>query len=93
LQFCAEFRRYSVNRDDVNSFDNFSKSIQGFHKLWDIPFTISYVDPTQGDLLPINNDDNLRKAVAVTLSHPKPLLKLILQRTGTKSIITNHPNH
>ncbi|XP_074599081.1 partitioning defective protein 6 isoform X2 [Brevipalpus obovatus] len=78
-KFCAEFRRYSISRDDVNSFDNFFKKIQGFHKLWDIPFTISYVDPNQGDLLPINNDDNLKRAVVV--SHPRCLLKLILTRT------------
>lgn len=46
--------------------------------LKDIPFVIFYTDPLHGDLLPINNDENLAKAI----SSAKPFLRLILQRKG-----------
>ena len=45
---------------------------------------IFYTDPTHGDLLPINNDENLAKAISLA----KPLLRLFLQRKG-ESIVTN----
>lgn len=45
---------------------------------------IFYTDPTHGDLLPINNDENLAKAISLA----KPLLRLFLQRKG-KLIITS----
>jgi len=39
---------------------------------------LSYTDPKDGDLLPINNDDNLGRAVLTA----KPLLRIIIQRKG-----------
>ncbi len=42
------------------------------------PFLISYTDPKDGDLLPINNDDNFARA----LHTAAPLLRVFLQRKG-----------
>lgn len=39
---------------------------------------LSYIDPQDNDLLPINNDDNFGRA----LKTAKPLLRLIVQRKG-----------
>lgn len=58
----VEFRRYALKRKDVSSFIDFYKQIEKFHHLDTIPFVIFYLDP-QDFLLPINNDDNLAKAI------------------------------
>jgi partitioning defective protein 6 len=58
----VEFRRYALKREDVSSFDDFYKQIEKFHHLSAIPFVIFYVDP-ENFILPINNDDNLAKAI------------------------------
>lgn len=58
----VEFRRYALKREDVSSFDDFYKQIEKFHHLSAIPFVIFYLDP-EDFLLPINNDDNLAKAI------------------------------
>lgn len=78
MQFEAEFRRYSLKKNDIIKFDDFYKLIEMFHKLSGLPFSVYYVDPIQGDLLPINNDDNLAKAITCS----KSLLRLIIQRKG-----------
>jgi len=52
--------------------------VETFHKLSTLPFSVYYVDPIQGDLLPINNDDNLAKAITCS----KSLLRLVIQRKG-----------
>jgi len=39
---------------------------------------VSYTDPKDGDLLPINNDDNY----TVALQNARPLLRILLQRKG-----------
>lgn len=49
------------------------------HKLHDITFLISYVDPKDEDVLPINNDDNYARALLTA----KPLLRIIIRRKGT----------
>ena len=59
----VEFRRYALKREDVQSFDSFYKQIESFHQLSAIPFVIFYTDP-EDFLLPINNDDNLAKAIS-----------------------------
>lgn len=59
----VEFRRYALKREDVLSFDSFYKKIEFFHQLSAIPFVIFYADP-EDFLLPINNDDNLAKAIS-----------------------------
>lgn len=78
-QFDAEFRRWSINRSDsTHSFDEFYSSIETLHKLNGLPFLISYVDPRDNDLLPINNDDNFLRA----LTTARPLLRLFIQKKG-----------
>lgn len=59
----VEFRRYAVRRDDVQSFDSFYQKIEHFHHLSAIPFVIFYTD-SDNFILPINNDDNLAKAIS-----------------------------
>lgn len=54
------------------------KMVERLHHIKDIELLISYVDPHDNDLLPINNDDNFVRA----LSTAKPLLRLIIQRKG-----------
>lgn len=44
----------------------------------DFQFLISYIDPRDNDLLPINNDDNFHRA----LTTARPLLRVIIQRKG-----------
>lgn len=59
----VEFRRYALRLGDVQSFDNLYEKIESFHQLSAIPFVIFYTDP-EDCLLPINNDDNLAKAIS-----------------------------
>ena len=42
------------------------------------PFHISYIDPKDNDLLPINNTVNYLRA----LQTARPLLRLVIQRQG-----------
>jgi len=78
LQFDAEFRRISLPKTDVGTYEHFRILIERLHKLIEVPFVLSYTDPKDGDLLPINNDDNLGRAVLTA----KPLLRIIVQRKG-----------
>ncbi|GJQ76280.1 putative diacylglycerol cholinephosphotransferase [Trypoxylus dichotomus] len=77
-KFDAEFRRFSVERDNQALFENFHSLLERLHLLQNIAFLISYIDPSDQDLLPINNDENLRRA----LLNAKPLLRIIIQRKG-----------
>ncbi|XP_066259072.1 partitioning defective 6 homolog beta [Euwallacea similis] len=77
-KFEAEFRRFSLERNALAKFEEFSALLEKLHKMKDIAFLISYIDPSDQDLLPINNDDNLRRA----LVNAKPLLRVIIQRKG-----------
>jgi len=43
-----------------------------------VPFLISYIDPRDNDLLPINNDDNYHRA----LTTARPLMRIIIQKKG-----------
>lgn len=76
-KFDAEFRRWGFNRQRT-SFEFFSSLIEQLHKLTKIEFDILYVDPSDNDLLPINNDDNFGRA----LKTARPLLRIIIQRKG-----------
>ena len=68
----------------MTSFDDFYAIIGQKHRILDlIDFTTSYTDPIHGDLLPINNDENFRRA----LSTATPLLRVFVYR---KSGIISH---
>ncbi|KAK4885712.1 hypothetical protein RN001_001983 [Aquatica leii] len=77
-KFDAEFRRFSIERNQQSKFEDFKGLLERLFKLKDIAFLVSYIDPSDQDLLPINNDDNLRRA----LLNAKPLLRVIIQRKG-----------
>lgn len=87
----VEFRRYALRREDVQSFDNFYNKIEHFHQLGAISFVIFYTD-SEDFFLPINNDDNLAKAISsakhITLYNDKslpikrPFLKLFIEKKG-----------
>ncbi|CRK87523.1 CLUMA_CG001324, isoform A [Clunio marinus] len=78
-KFDAEFRRWSIKRNETtHTFDDFQNSIEHLHKLNGLAFLISYIDPRDNDLLPINNDDNFHRA----LTTARPLLRLIIQKKG-----------
>ncbi|XP_021918310.1 partitioning defective protein 6 isoform X1 [Zootermopsis nevadensis] len=76
--FDAEFRRFSVSRQNAGKYEEFRGLVEQLHRLADVPFLISYTDPRDGDLLPINNDDNLGRALLTA----RPLLRVIVQRKG-----------
>jgi len=77
VQFDAEFRRFSVDRQNASSFDDFYQLVSDVHCLHTLSFIITYTDP-EGDLLPINNDENF----AVALSSAQPVLRLHIQQKG-----------
>ena len=81
-QFDAEFRRFSVSRQKSLSFSDFYHLVEDLHCLKSVPFIITYTDP-EGDLLPINNDENF----AVALLSAQPVLRLHIQQKGLLIVI------
>nr|CAG4641868.1 EOG090X09SP [Eurycercus lamellatus] len=77
-KFVAEFRRFSLNKKVLPKYEDFRKMLERLHGLQIEPFFISYTDPNDGDLLPINNDDNFARA----LQAARPLLRIHIQRRG-----------
>jgi len=90
-KFQAEFRRFSVHINELPSFDDFQAMLSEVHLLGNEKpdtmtggpkpkpaFHISYIDPKDNDLLPINNTDNYLKAMKTA----KPPLRLVIQRQG-----------
>jgi len=84
-KFEAEFRRFSVQIHEHDTFESFHDLLASVHLLKSpdskqphIPFNIFYIDPKDNDLLPINNTDNYLRA----MKNAKPLLKLVIQRQG-----------
>lgn len=95
-KFDAEFRRFSINRSQFETFESFRELLEEVHQLKgghsssnksehngggggvSYPFHISYIDPKDNDLLPINNTVNYLRA----LQTAKPLLRLVIQRQG-----------
>ncbi|TRY72010.1 hypothetical protein TCAL_09608 [Tigriopus californicus] len=77
-KFDAEFRRFSVDKSKYQTFETFQGLLEELHLLHKSPFLISYIDPKDNDLLPINNTDNFLRA----LRNAKPLLRLVIQRQG-----------
>ena len=75
LQFDADNIRFSVNRNEV--YEEFRKILAEGHEIGpELNFLIYYTDPTDGDLLPINNDNNLARALSAT----KPVLRVFITR-------------
>lgn len=58
----VEYRRYALRMRDLENFEKFYKKIEEFHHLQDMPFSVFYMD-IDDFFLPINNDDNLAKAI------------------------------
>jgi len=77
-KFEAEFRRFHLNRKSLPKYDDFRMMLEKLHSLHVEPFFIRYTDPNDGDLLPINNDDNFARA----LQAARPLLRIHIQRRG-----------
>lgn len=77
-KFDAEFRRFSIPRNTTMTYDDLKSLLEKLHSLADTAFLISYTDPRDGDLLPINNNENLSRAI----QNAKPLLRVIIQRKG-----------
>nr|XP_053637975.1 partitioning defective 6 homolog beta-like [Cherax quadricarinatus] len=88
-KFDAEFRRFSVERDRYEKLEDFRRLVEELHRLANIAFVLSYTDPRDGDLLPITNDDNFRKA----LQCARPVLKIIVQHKGSLEHLPNGSNH
>lgn len=77
MQFECEFRRFNIDRSQASHFGDFYSMVGESHHLpSEMPFTISYTDPRNGDLLPITNNDNLLHAFSTAL----PLLRLLVYR-------------
>ncbi|KAJ8004703.1 hypothetical protein DPEC_G00139060 [Dallia pectoralis] len=74
-KYGAEFRRFSLDRFNPGEVEDFFKLIQCLHHLTSIDIMIGYAD-IQGALLPINNNDNFRKAVSTAST----LLRVFIQR-------------
>lgn len=89
-KFDAEFRRFALNRSTYRTFESFRDLLEALHLLKGsasenvpaTPFLISYIDPKDNDLLPINNTDNYLRA----LQTAKPVLRLVVQRQGELDI-------
>jgi partitioning defective protein 6 len=79
-KFDAEFRRFSLDRSRFRSFETFRNLVERLHvpRESKVSFRVSYIDPSDNDLLPINNDDNFRRA----LDNARPMLRLVVQRQG-----------
>lgn len=67
-----------MRRGDGPTYEEFRVLLEQLHALGEEPFLVSYTDPRDGDLLPINNDDNFGRA----LRSARPLLRVIIQRKG-----------
>jgi len=79
-KFDSEFRRFSIpftSAERLMSYEEFRRFVDSVHSLQNIPFTLCYTS-TYGDLLPITNDENFRKA----LESAHPCLRLLIQRKG-----------
>lgn len=66
-----------MDRVQCKTFEDFHSLAKESHHLpSDMPFTISYTDPRNGDLLPITNDENLQRAFTTAM----PLIRLFIYR-------------
>lgn len=72
----------------MSKFDEFYQLIERLHGLNGIQFIVCYTDK-DGDLLPINNDNNLARVLSVTPG----LLRLIIQRKGECYPLSSYHDH
>ncbi|XP_055542603.1 partitioning defective 6 homolog beta-like [Wyeomyia smithii] len=77
-KFDAEFRRWSLKRSEQLNFEQFQSLIERLYNLERSQLLVSYIDPRDHDILPINNDDNFGHALRTA----HPLLRVIIQRKG-----------
>jgi partitioning defective protein 6 len=76
-KYDAEFRRIGLVRHQFAKFEEFYQLLERLHGLYGIQFNIYYTDK-DGDLLPINNDNNFSRVQQVTVG----VLRLIILRKG-----------
>ncbi|CAO4363689.1 unnamed protein product [Caenorhabditis nigoni] len=76
-KFDSEWRRFSIPLAAHVSYDGFRCLVEKLHHLESVQFTLCY-NSISGDLLPITNDDNLRKS----FESARPVLRLLIQRRG-----------
>ncbi|KAJ3596626.1 hypothetical protein NHX12_003030 [Muraenolepis orangiensis] len=81
-KFDAEYRRFALKRSGSGSFQEFYRLLQTVHHIPGTELMLGYAD-VQGDLLPINNDDNFHKAV----TSANPLLRIIITRREDEPIM------
>lgn len=84
-KFDAEFRRFSISTTKLN-YEDFEKKIRTIHKLYESndEFIITY--SWNGDLLPINNNDNFNKAVQCcfnTKPYQPRIMRVFIHRKNT----------
>ncbi|VDM30594.1 unnamed protein product [Hydatigera taeniaeformis] len=77
-KYNAEFRRFHLDRSVVTTFADLYRIVEKAHGLYNAHFILQYVDPKENTLLPINNDKNCERALAVA-SDP---LRLLIQLKG-----------
>lgn len=77
-KFDAEFRRFAISTSKMN-YEHFDAKIRKIHKLDNIDFIITY--SCNGDLLPINNNDNYHKAM--TSSYNNGIIRIFIHRKNT----------
>ena len=76
-----------MDRRNCKTLDDFHSLVKESHHLpADMPFTISYTDPRNGDLLPITNDENLQRAFTTAM----PLLRLFIYREAGEAWTMYH---
>ena len=65
-KFDAEFRRFSLDKAKYKTFEEFQGLLEELHILHEtrVPFLISYIDPRDNDLLPINKHRQLPEGPA-----------------------------
>lgn len=92
-KFEAEFRRFSLKRDQLDSFSEFYDLLEQTHCLAKTTFSIYYRHPQDGDLLPINNKENFMHALGTAT----PLLRLFIQRGDmpepVSGVVRRNPQH
>ncbi|XP_066589722.1 partitioning defective protein 6 [Prorops nasuta] len=89
-KFDADIIRFSITRHEAISYEDFRKLLAERHDIGpDFSFFIWYTDPTDGDLLPINNDNNLARALLAA----KPLLRVFIRLEDMNGYGTMKPKN